>query len=47
MYLTMARANAKAVELLIKAQQECEEIFISSPEPEITVLETENRPAPQ
>ena len=48
MYLTMFRASEEAISLLIKAQQECEEMFISAPEPEIRVLETEtNRPAPQ
>ena len=48
MYLTMFRASEEAINLLIKAQQECEEMFISAPEPEIKVLETEkNRSAPQ
>ena len=48
MYLTMFQASEDAINLLVKAQQECEEIYMSSPEPEIKVLETEkDRPAPQ
>ncbi len=47
MYLNMARANAKAVNILIQAQQECEEMYMSSPDPEIQVLDPKNRPAPQ
>lgn len=43
----MARANAKAVNILIQAQQECEEMYMSSPDPEIKVLDPKNRPAPQ
>lgn len=39
MYLTMVRANAQVVDILIKAQLECEELYISSPEPEVTALE--------
>lgn len=47
MYLTMFRASEEAVNLLIKAQRECEELYMSSPEPEIEVLERKDRPAPQ
>lgn len=48
MYLTMFQASEDAINLLIRAQQECEEMYMSSPEPEIKVLETEkNRSAPQ
>lgn len=45
MYLTMFRASEQAVNILIAAQQECEERYISSPEPELTVvpLPTENK----
>ncbi len=46
MYLTMARANERAVNILIQAQQECEELYMSSPEADIKVL-PKNRPAPQ
>ncbi len=41
MYLTMFKASEEAVNLLIKAQQECEELYMASPETEITVLKPE------
>ena len=47
MYLTMVRASEEAVSLLIRAQRECEELYMSSPDPEIKVLEPKNRPAPK
>lgn len=45
MYLTLFRASEQAVNILIEAQQECEEHCISSSEPELTVipLPTENK----
>ena len=46
MYLTMLKASEEAINLLIRAQQECEELYISSPEPEIKVLEAEHQPEP-
>jgi len=41
----MFRASAQAVNILVAAQQECEEHYISLPEPELTVvaLPTENK----
>jgi hypothetical protein len=38
MYLTMLRASEQAVNILIAAQQECEEHYISSLEAELTEL---------
>lgn len=38
MYLKLFRATEEAVNLLIDAQQTCEELFISAPEPELKVL---------
>ena len=38
LYLKMFRACEKAVNILIEAPRECEELYISSPEPEIKVL---------
>lgn len=38
MYLTMFQASERAVDILIAAQQECEERYISSPEPELTAV---------
>ncbi len=45
LYLTMARASEQAVNILIAAQRECEERYISSPEPEVQVisLSSENK----
>lgn len=39
LYLKMVRATEAAVDLLIKAQQECEELYISAPEPELKLVE--------
>lgn len=38
MYLALFRATEKAIETLVAAQQACEEMYLSSPEPELTVL---------
>lgn len=38
MYMKLFRASEKAVNILIAAQQECEELYISSPEPELNVI---------
>lgn len=38
MYLTIFRASKQAVDILIAALRDCEEIYISSPEPELIVL---------
>ncbi len=42
MYLTLVKASEEAIELLIAAQRECEELYISGQEPNITILPTEN-----
>ncbi len=39
MYFKMFRASERAIELLIKAGWECEELYISSPEPELRIIE--------
>ena len=36
MYLKMVRASERAINVLIQAQQECEEMYLS--EPELTVF---------
>lgn len=41
MYLTLFNATEQAVNLLIRAQQECEELYVSSPEPESETPEFE------
>lgn len=38
MYLKLFRATEKAISCLIEAQQECEELYINAPEPELKVL---------
>ena len=38
MYLKMMRETEKAIDILIAAQCQCEELCISAPETEITVL---------
>ena len=44
MYLHLARETEKAVRILIKAQQECEELYISAPEENVVMLDA---PTPQ
>ena len=46
MYLTLFRASEEAVSLLIKAQRECEELYLSAPEPQIEVLEVDPQSPP-
>lgn len=41
MYLTMVRASEDAINTLIAAQQKCEEIYLSSSEAEVSVLNFE------
>ena len=43
MYLKLFRASEKAVNLLIAAQQECEEMYLSAPEPELKIVELPER----
>lgn len=38
MYLKLFRATETAINSLIAAQQECEELYINAPEPELSVL---------
>lgn len=40
MYQTLFRSQTQAIEILKKAQQETEEIYISSPEPDIRLLDS-------
>ena len=39
LYLKMVRASEQAVSLLTAAQKECEELYISSPEPELKIVD--------
>lgn len=45
LYLTLFRATTKAIDLLIQAQQECEERYLSSND-NILTLEREDATAP-
>ena len=38
MYLKMVRASEQAVRILIRAQQECEEMYVSGPEAELAMF---------
>lgn len=40
MYHTMLKARWAAINLLIAAQRECEELYISAPETKIALLES-------
>lgn len=41
LYLEMVRGTEKAINILIDTQRKCEEMYISSPDTEITVLPVE------
>ena len=46
MYLKMVRASERAINILIQAQQECEEMYLSGPK--LTVFpDKENAPGPE
>lgn len=38
MYLILFRATEQAINTLISAQRECEELYLSMPEPDLKVL---------
>lgn len=38
LYITLFRATEQAVNLLIAAQRECEELYLSMPEPDCKIL---------
>lgn len=38
MYLHLMRDTEKAIQILIQAQRDCEELYLSAPEPSLTVL---------
>lgn len=37
MYLKMVRASEQAIRILVEAQRECEELYLSRPEPQLVV----------
>ena len=42
MYLTLFRATEHAINTLIQAQQECEELYIREPETELKIVSLPN-----
>lgn len=38
MYLELFRATERAIRILVETQQKCEDLYIASPEPELTLL---------
>ena len=38
MYLKLFRASEAAVNILVEAQRECEEMYVNAPEPDIKVI---------
>lgn len=38
MYLTMVRETEKAINILIQAQQKCEELYLNTEKPDIKLL---------
>ena len=47
MYLIMVRAAEQAIRILVKAQQECEELYILAPEPELKISDTSESSEPE
>lgn len=39
MYLKIFRASEQAINILISVQRECEELYVSSPEMELRIIE--------
>ena len=42
LYLKMMRATEQAIRILIQAQQECEELYLRTSEPELVVFDSQN-----
>lgn len=41
MYLTLFRATERAIDLLIEAQQTCEELYVDAPEDDLSALSSD------
>lgn len=46
MYLALFKASEDAINLLVAAQRECEELYMASEEPKIALLPAENDKTP-
>lgn len=38
MYLHLMRDTEKAIQILVQAQRDCEELYLNAPEPNLTIL---------
>ena len=47
MYIRLFRATTKAIDLLVQAQQECEEIYLSDEETNLTVFPGKGQEEPE
>lgn len=47
LYFKLFRASNQAIELLIAAQQECEELYCSTTEPDVKVLTFTKKNSPE
>ena len=47
MYLKMVRASEAAIRILVEAQQECEELYISAPERNLEILDISKSSEPE
>lgn len=45
MYLKMVRASEQAIRILVEAQRECEELYMSQPDPQLIVLKKDEKKA--
>ena len=43
LYIKMMRASEQAIRILIKAQQECEELYVSGPEAKLSVFPSKEK----
>lgn len=43
MYLKMVRASEQAIRILVEAQRECEELYMSQPDPQLIVLKKDEK----
>ena len=47
MYLKMVRASEKAIRTLVEAQQECEELYITTPEQKLNIWDISESSEPE
>lgn len=47
MYLKMVRASEQVIRILVEAQRECEELYMSQPDPQLIVLKKDEKESRQ